>query len=97
MKVDSEWQGDERAMSLHVNSIRHIVGHELRVEFSNGVIKDIDLSRELYGEVFEPLKDETFFRQVEVDPETRTITWPNGADFAPEFLYQIGREIKRVA
>jgi hypothetical protein len=36
--------------------------------------------------VFAPLRDPLVFAQVAVDPETRTIVWPNGADFAPEFL-----------
>jgi hypothetical protein len=52
------------------------------------------LRRDLHGEVFEPLPDLELFRQVKVNEETRTIEWPNGADFAPEFLYEIGREVK---
>jgi hypothetical protein len=46
----------------------------------------VDLSRELEGEVFEPLKDVGFFKSFRLDPELRTLVWPNGADFAPEFL-----------
>jgi hypothetical protein len=51
----------------------------------------------LYGEVFEPLKDITLFKQVYVNSDTNTIEWPNGADFAPEFLRRIGEKIKRSA
>ena len=48
----------------------------------------MDLGDELYGEIFEPLKDQTFFALVSVHPEFHTLAWPNGADFAPEFLYE---------
>ena len=108
-------------MFLHVTGVSYIEAYRLRVEFSDGVIKEVNLSGELYcdkltdhiivadvikevnlsgelyGEVFEPLKDVTFFQQVSVNEETNTIEWPNGADFAPEFLYETGTEVKRVA
>jgi hypothetical protein len=84
-------------MFLHVTGVSYVRDYELRVEFSNGIIKDVDLSRELHGEVFEPLKDITFFKQVKVNQETNTIEWSNGADFAPEFLDEIGKQVKRVA
>ncbi len=57
------------------------------VKFEDGTEGEIDLSAELYGPVFEPLKDVMFFKQVRVDPELGTIVWPNSADLAPEFLY----------
>jgi hypothetical protein len=69
----------------------------LRLEFSDGVVKDVDLSNELYGKVFEPLRDPAFFCQVRVNEETNTIEWPNGADFAPEFLYEAGKQAKQLA
>ena len=68
----------------------------MRLTFSDGVVKDVDLQGELYGEVFEPLKDLDRFRQVAVNPETNTIEWPNGADFAPEYLYEIGEEPEEI-
>jgi hypothetical protein len=46
----------------------------------------VDLSRELHGPVFEPLRGVAFFRQVQLHPELKTLVWPNGADLAPEFL-----------
>ena len=84
-------------MFLHVKHVKHLAGYSLRIVFSNGVVKDVDLSGELHGEVFEPLKDPEFFKRVAVNPETETIEWPNGADFAPEFLYDVGQETKQVA
>ncbi|MDH3733349.1 MAG: DUF2442 domain-containing protein [Gemmatimonadota bacterium] len=84
-------------MFLHVESVEHIEGYVLRVGFSDGVAKDVDLSEELIGEVFEPLRTPDAFRRVAVNPETCTIEWPNGADFAPEFLYEIGDTVERVS
>ena len=77
-------------MFLHVIDMNYLEGYKLRLTFNDGVVKDVDLEDELYGPVFEPLKDADFFRQVVINPETNTIEWPNGADFAPEFLYKIG-------
>ncbi|MFB3133211.1 MAG: DUF2442 domain-containing protein [Rhodothermales bacterium] len=84
-------------MFLHVTRVRPIDGYRLEVEFNDGVVKEVDLKDELYGEVFEPLKDIETFKQVAVDVETNTIAWPNGADFAPEFLYEAGKEVRQVA
>jgi hypothetical protein len=82
---------------LHVDAVAHLRGYELRIEFSNGEVRDVDLAGELYGEVFEPLRDPAYFRRVRVNPDTRTIEWPNGADFAPEFLFEAGRTVHRPA
>lgn len=84
-------------MFLHVIEISDVSPYSIRVAFSDGVSKRVDLKNELHGEIFEPLKEPDFFNRVAVNPETRTIEWPNGADFAPEFLYEIGHEIKQVA
>ncbi|HST62863.1 MAG TPA: DUF2442 domain-containing protein [Longimicrobium sp.] len=84
-------------MFIRVDSVRPLEGYSLRLGFSDGTIRDIDLSGELYGEVFEPLKYPQFFRSVAVNPETGTIEWPNGADFAPEFLHEHGTPVHQVA
>ena len=60
----------------------------IHLRFSDGTEGDVDLREELYGELFEPLKDHAFFQTVSVHPDFRTLCWPNGADFAPEFLYE---------
>jgi hypothetical protein len=82
-------------MFLHVEKVNYLEGYKLRLEFNDGAVRDVDLSSELYGEIFEPLKDVRLFRQVMVNPDTGTIEWPNGADFAPEFLYEVSQELER--
>lgn len=84
-------------MLLEVLNVGVVGDYVLRLEFTDGVVRDVDLSGELHGEIFMPLKDRDFFARVEVSPDTGTVQWPNGADFAPEFLARIGREVKRVA
>ena len=59
----------------------------VHVRFADGTEGDIDLSGELYGDMFEPLKDRKFFKKLTVHPDFHTLCWPNGADLAPEFLY----------
>jgi hypothetical protein len=73
---------------VSVVEARHVRGHTLWLRFSDGTSGEIGLGDELRGEIFEPLLVVEFFAQVRVDPELHTIAWPNGADFAPEFLYE---------
>jgi hypothetical protein len=61
-------------------------GYRLWVEFSDGLSGEIDLSRELWGPMFEPLKDPAYFALASID-EFGVICWPNGADLAPDALY----------
>lgn len=76
---------------LHVVSVRHVRDHVLWLRFDDGSEGEVDLREELEGPVFAPLRDPAVFRQVTIDPELRTVTWPNGADFAPEFLRELAR------
>ncbi|WP_303784452.1 DUF2442 domain-containing protein [Azovibrio restrictus] len=76
-------------MFLHTRHIEPRPGYRLYVEFNNGVSGEIDLRHELWGEVFEPLKDETLFATARQDPVMETVVWANGADMAPEFLMQL--------
>ena len=73
-------------MIPHVKAAWYVKDYILRLRFDDGAEGDIDLGAELYGEVFEPLKDLARFREFSVHPELGTVVWPNGADFAPEFL-----------
>lgn len=76
-------------MTPRVIQVTHLRDFVLRLRFSDGREGDVNLRHELDGEIFEPLRDVTFFKQVSVHPELHTLTWPNGADFAPEFLYDL--------
>lgn len=69
---------------VHVTGVRYLGGYRLWLQFSDGAEGEIDLEGELWGEVFEPLKDPAFFALAKLDLDT--VTWPNGADLAPEFL-----------
>ncbi|MGH2880652.1 MAG: DUF2442 domain-containing protein [Solirubrobacteraceae bacterium] len=63
--------------------------HRLRLTFADGLIGDIDLSDRNWRGVSEPLADPGFFAQARIDPEIRTVVWPNGYDMAPEMLYEL--------
>ena len=74
-------------MFVHVTDVEYLGGYRLRLRFNTGVEGIVDLQSELYGEVFEPLLHKQLFRQVFLT--SRTVEWPNGADFAPEFLLSL--------
>ena len=61
-------------------------GYRLFVEFDDGTQGEVDLSDRLFGPVFEPLRDRALFVQVAAD-EFGAVCWPNGADLAPDALY----------
>ena len=73
-------------MLPQVVEARYVSGHTVWLRFNDGAEGEVDLASELNGPIFEPLRDPHFFRQLSVHPELRTVVWPNGADFAPEFL-----------
>ena len=75
-------------MIPRVVEVRPLEGYRLWLRFHDGVSGTVDLAAELWGPMFEPLKDQALFSQVTVHPELHTVTWPNGADLSPEFLYQ---------
>ncbi len=72
---------------LYVTSAKYLRGFKIKVTFSNGESGVVDLEDALWGPVFEPLKDLRAFKRFKVSDVLHTISWDNGADFAPEFLY----------
>jgi hypothetical protein len=75
-------------MILHIKEARYLRDYTLWLRFNDGAEGEVDLTTELDGEVFEPLQNVDQFRNFKVDPELQTIVWDNGADMAPEFLYE---------
>ncbi len=71
-----------------IKSLKYIKEYRLELTFEDFSVKVIDLKDELYGEIFEPLKDVDYFKQAYVNQDIETVSWPNGADFCPDFLYE---------
>jgi hypothetical protein len=72
-------------MIARVLAAKHLGEHRIWLRFDDGAEGAIDLRNDLWGEIFEPLRDPAYFARFSV---VDTLTWPNGADFAPEFLYE---------
>ena len=69
----------------HVQVIRDRV---VMLRFSDGTEREVDLNRFLWGPAFEEIaRDERLFQAVRVDPDTGTLSWPNGADLDPDVLH----------
>ena len=75
-------------MFLEVIKADYLDGYRVKLLFNNGETRIVDLSQSLNGSVFAPLKDLDFFKRFTI--KFNTIEWENGADFAPEYLYEIG-------
>lgn len=72
---------------IRVKDVTPLAGYAVRLTFTDGTRKDLDLGPYLKGPIFEPLRDLARFREVAVDSELGTIVWPNGADICPDVLY----------
>lgn len=83
-------------MILHVTDVEYLENYELKLAFNNGVTGIVDLSNALWGDMFEPLSDPLLFSQIRLDSELGTVSWPNGADLAPEFLYDLIQPIVKM-
>lgn len=76
---------------IRVVDVEYIKDYIMRLEFSDGKIKEIDFLPLLKGKMYEPLKDKKMFIQFALT--SWTLEWVNGADFAPEYLYEAGTEV----
>ncbi len=79
-------------MIIHVTRVQVVGPYSLELDFDNGARKRVNLRRELYGPIFEPLRDPAYFALAYLDPDSRTVTWPNRADIAPDYLYEMETE-----
>lgn len=75
-------------MFIEIKKAEYISEYKIRLWFNNGAVKDVDLSDSLEGNVFVPLQDKEYFKHFSI--RFNTIEWENGADFAPEYLYEKG-------
>ena len=80
---------------IWITSAEYIGKYVLMIQFNTGEKGVADLQNELDGPVFEPLKDQKYFKKFTLNEWT--IEWPNGADMAPEFLYKQAFQKKPVS
>jgi len=72
-----------------VKDVKYLSEYKLLLNL-DGSLRQVDLATHLDGEVFEPLKDMSNFKNVHLNSDLDTIVWKNGADMPPDFLYEIG-------
>jgi hypothetical protein len=82
-------------MFLEITQASYINDYKLLLKFSNGAEMTVDLENELTGSIFTPLKDKSKFRKFSI--VFNTIEWENGADFAPEYLYELALSQHKIA
>ena len=70
-----------------VTAVEPLAGFVLRLTFTDGLVREVDLSGDLWGPMAEPLQDPDYFARVRVDPELGTVVWPNGYDLDPDVLH----------
>ena len=76
---------------LHaVKKVEYVKEYKLKLTFRNKDVKIVDLEKELWGPMFDPLKNIEYFKKVKIDDHT--IVWPNEVDFCPDMLYKIGED-----
>ena len=80
---------------LRITKARVCGPYSLDLTFNDGTRKAVNVKSLLQGPIFEPLKASEYFARVELDPVCGTVVWPNGADFAPEALYELTPEAER--
>jgi hypothetical protein len=72
---------------LHVIRAEYTSDYRAHLWFNDGTDGEVDLASSLEGPIFEPLQNVAYFKTFKI--EGHTLSWENGADFAPEYLYEL--------
>jgi hypothetical protein len=76
----------------HIVEAEYTRDYVIKIKFDDGAVKIVDIESYVErGGVFSKLRDKEYFKRFFID--LNTICWPNGADIAPERLYEIGKEV----
>jgi hypothetical protein len=76
------------ALQRQVIDARYMGDYKIWIRFDDGRQGVVDMADDLWGEEHESLRDRETFSDLYVDSGRQTVAWWNGAEFAPEFLYQ---------
>jgi hypothetical protein len=77
-----------RCKHIDVLKVKVLKDYTLRLQFEDGTQGKVDISKIVpFKDIFEPLKDKSFFSKVSVNIDIGTICWKNGADVSPTYLY----------
>lgn len=74
-------------MDYRIEEAKYIGNYVIWLKFRDGLSGEVDLANELRGVIFQPLRDKEYFKSFYIHPEIKNLSWKNGADFSPEYLY----------
>ncbi|OQX75724.1 MAG: hypothetical protein B6D61_09890 [Bacteroidetes bacterium 4484_249] len=77
-------------MIIYITKAEFIEDYTVKLSFNDGMVMLVNLKNSIFNDhrkIFEPLKDVQYFKKFTLD--TWTLVWPNGVDFAPEYLYEL--------
>lgn len=76
---------------------KYLNDYNVLLKFNNNEERVVNLEKHLNGGIFEDLKDIEYFKTLKFNKDSDTIEWDNGADFSPEFLYEISVKVSKIA
>jgi len=80
---------------IRIKNVEYLNEYRLKLSFSDGKMKVVNFENWINegGTYILPLRDMKYFKKVKMDEFNYTICWPNGADFCPDVLYEMGENI----